>query len=328
MGNNQIYLAILKISKKTGIPVKKIQDMLYALSSGESVENNQLARTIGVSRNALNQLKLHLSNYLKPTSKYTQLNTEATTDIKKMFSNHQYILEEALFDLLENRQYEENIEFLRRIHKFRPSPNREYDQFAATIETSARRAALLKFFGDIDGKRILFLGDDDFTSIAIARYLTAEKIEVFDIDERVLDNIGEISAKQNFGIKTVRYDARKGFPKELSSRYDVVFTDPPYTSEGVRLFTSRAVDAFDVKNQSARLYLCYGNSDRAKERFLPIYCVLADSGLMTRWIFDKFNRYNGAESIGNSSSLFICDVTPKTKPLIHGNYDRPIYTHN
>lgn len=324
----RIHTAILGASKKTGVPVKKIQDMLYALNSEKPVDNNQLTKTLGVSRNALNQVKLHLSDYLKPASRHTQLNVEAAEDIKKMFSNHEYFPEEALFNLLENEQYKENVEFLRTIQAFMPSPNRNYDQFTATIETSAKRAALLKFFADIDGKRILLLGDDDFTSIAIAKHMTAEEITVLDIDERILNNIEHISAQQNFGIKTAKYDARQGFPKELCNKYDVVFTDPPYTPEGIRLFTSRAIEALDSKNQSGRLYLCYGNSDRAKERFLPIYSCLTDAGLMISWIFDKFNRYSRAESIGNSSSLFVCDVTPKTKPLIRGDYNKPIYTHN
>lgn len=49
---------------------------------------------------------------------------------------------------------------------------------------------------------------------------------------------------------------------------------------------------------------------------------------MVRWVFDKFNRYEGAESIGSASSLFVLEVTPRAKPLIRGNYDRPIYTNS
>jgi predicted methyltransferase len=172
------------------------------------------------------------------------------------------------------------------------------------------------------------LGDDDFTSIAIARYGTAEEITVLDIDKRILDGIGNISTQQKFEIKTIEYDARKILPRDFSGKYDVVFTDPPYTPNGISLFVSRAVEALDAQNQSARLYLSYGNSDRTKERFIPIYDNLADSGFMIRWVFDKFNRYNGAEAIGSASSLFICEATPKTHALINGSYDKPIYTNN
>lgn len=328
MEREKVYSILLQISKETGVSVKKIQDMLYILSSGEAVDNNQLIQALGVSRNALNQVKLLLSNYLKDPSKNTQLNAEGEIEIKNMFLNSEHLPEELLFGLLENQQYRETIEFLRDVQKSRPAPSREYDQFTATAETTAKRGALLQFMGDIEGKRILFLGDDDFTSVAIARYRKAEEITVLDIDKRVLDGIENISTQQNFGIKTTEYDARKILPRDFSGKYDVVFTDPPYTPNGINLFVSRAIEALDTKNQSARLYLSYGNSDRAKERFIPIYNSLSDSGLMVRWVFDKFNRYNGAEAIGSASSLFICEITPKTHALVNGNYDKPIYTNN
>ncbi len=130
------------------------------------------------------------------------------------------------------------------------------------------------------------------------------------------------------GIKRIRYDLRKPIPKELKCRFDTVFTDPPYTPNGIRLFVSRAIEALDKKNQAARIYVCYGNSDRAKERFLPIQEVFTGSGLVIRWVFDRFNRYEGAESVGNSSSLYVNEITPRTKPLVRGNYDQSIYTIN
>ena len=327
MDRKKIYSILLQISKETGVPVKKIQDMLYILSSGVSVDNTQLIQALGVSRNALNQVKLLLSKYLKDPSENTQLNAEGEKEIKNMFLDSGYLPEESLFSLLEDQQYKETIEFLRSVQKVRPTPNREYDQFIATVETTAKRGALLQFMDDIEGKRVLFLGDDDFTSVAIAKYKKAEEITVLDIDKRILGEIGNISIKQNFGIKTAEYDARKILPGDFLGKYDVVFTDPPYTPNGIKLFVSRAIEALDTKNQSARLYLSYGSSDRAKERFIPIYNSLADSGLMLRWVFDKFNRYNGAEAIGSASSLFICEATPKIKPLIKGEYkNEDIYT--
>lgn len=328
MKREEVYSMLLRVSRETGVPVKKIQDMLYILSSGQPIDNNQLIQALGVSRNALNQVKLLLSRYLEHPSKNTQLNPDGKREIKNMFLSIEHLPEELLLSLLENQQYRDTIEFLRSIQKFRPAPNREYDQFTATLETTARRSTLLQFMGDIEGKRVLFLGDDDFTSVAIARYGKAEEIAVLDIDKRVLDGIGNISTQQKFGIKTIEYDARKTLPRDFLGKYDVVFTDPPYTPNGISLFVSRAIEALDTKNQSARFYLSYGNSDRAKERFIPIYANLADSGLMIRWMFDKFNRYNGAEAIGSASSLFICEATPKTHALINGNYDKPIYTNN
>jgi len=291
------------------------------------MDNNELLRETGISKNILNQAKKSLSSLLKPVSKQTQLAESATGEIQNLF-DPEYKPEEILWALFEDETYRKSIELLKRYKGGRPAPERKYDQFTATIETTARRASLMNFFEDVEGKKILFLGDDDFTSVAVANLRKASDITVLDIDNRILSGIGLISEKEKLNVKRANCDARKQLPASFIQKFDVVFTDPPYTPEGIELFISRAIQSLDPSNQSARIYICYGNSDRAKERFLPVYEVFSSSGLMTRWIFDKFNRYHEAESIGGSSSLFVLDTTSKTKPLITGNYDKPIYTNN
>lgn len=316
-----------QVSKETGIPTKKVLDLLFLLRSGEPVENNELLQRVGVAKNALNQAKELLSSLLKPPSKSTQLDESVIQEIQFIFESD-YKPEEALWSILEDKNYLRPIELLKKYAAQRPSPERKYDQFTATIETTARRASLLNFFEDVRGKRLLFLGDGDFTAVAVANFHTASRITVLDIDSRILDKIGSISKREKLKINLGNYDARKPIPSSHSGKFDVVFTDPPYTEDGIKLFVSRAIKALDLSNQAARIYVCYGNSDRAKERFLPIYNVFADSGLMARWVFDKFNRYRGAESIGSASSLFVLEVTPKTEPLIVKSYNRPIYTNS
>ena len=323
-----LYSMLIRVSEKTGIPVKKILDMFFLLKKGEPLENNYLLQKVGLSKNAANQVKESLSNLFQPSSLKTQLRKDVLDQVQSLFED-EFKLEESFWTVLENDNFERIVKLLNKYSNLRPSAKREYDQFTATLETTARRATLIEFFGDIKDKRLLFLGDDDFTSVAIASFKTARDIVAADIDDRILDNIKIVSQKEGFEVRTMSYDARKALPKDLRGKFDAVFTDPPYTQMAVELFISRAVAALDATNQSARIYACYGNSDRAKERFLPVYDVFVKSGLMTRWVFDKFNRYAGAESIGNSSTLFICDVTPKTKPIISNkDYSEPIYTFN
>ena len=322
-----MYLKFLEIAKRTGVPVKKVLDMFYILQTGKPIENDELLRMVGVSKNALNQIKQALSSFLKPTSRDTQLTPKGVNEVKSLY-NKGYMNEETLWSILENRQFQKTLELLRVFRKKKPVSKREYDQFTATLETTARRASLLHFFADLQGKNILFLGDDDFTSVAAAGLKKARNITVVDIDKRILKAIKDISGQQNFEIETIKYDARKSLPQALTARFDIVFTDPPYTPEGIKLFVSRGIEALDSENKAARIYVCYGNSDLAKERFLPIFDILASSGLIIRWVFDKFNRYYDAQTIGSASSLIVCEITPKTKPLIKGDYDKPIYTHN
>lgn len=186
----------------------------------------------------------------------------------------------------------------------------------------------MNFFGDVKGKRLLFLGDDDFTSIGVASLGLASHIEVLDVDKRILDSIKGVAEIEDLTLSTTRTDLRQRLPSQLMRGFDVVFTDPPYTPSGMSLFLSRAIQALDPENQASRVYVCYGNSDRARERYLPIQQLFTDSGLMVRSVFDGFNRYIGAESIGSSSSLFVADVTPRTRPIIKATFDEKIYTDN
>lgn len=324
--NGSLYLEFLQVSKKTGVPIKKILDVFWHLSTKKTIENNELVCMVGVSRNALNQVKKELSVYLDPPSEKTCLRKDMAERVAELYKNN-FLLEEDLLKILTTSEvYEQSINLLSSRKDRRPVPKRSFDQFTATIETTARRAALLDFLGDVKAKRILFLGDDDFTSVAIGNIKSHQDITVVDIDSRILDNIGAISDELNLGIKRVNHDLRKPIPASLKGKFDIVFTDPPYTPEGIQLFVSRALDAIDQENRAARIYFCYGNSDRAKERFLPIQNAITAMGLMLRWIFDRFNRYEGAESVGNTSSLYVAEITPMTKPLIRGIYGKPIYT--
>lgn len=318
---------INRISKETAVPVKKIMDLLFFLQTGKPVENNELMQRVGVSKNALNQVKTQLFFLLKPPSKNTQLNESSIKEIK-LILGPDYKPEEALWTAFKDSSFAKSVGLLKKYAGQMPTPERKYDQFSATPETTAKRASLLNFFEDIGNKKLLFLGDDDLTSIAVASLHSAADVTVLDIDVRILDKINSISKREGLHINTGSYDARKPLPESFANKYDTVFTDPPYTVSGIKLFVSRAVQTLAPSNQTSRIYICYGNSDRAKERFLPIYEVFSASGLMMRWVFDKFNRYIGSESIGNSSSLFILEKTAKTKPLIAGFYDKPIYTDN
>lgn len=322
-----IYKKFLQISRETGLPVKKVLEMFYILKSGDMIENNELLQKLGVSRNVLNQVKKSLSFFLESPSGTTKLKSKKLKSIQGVFGK-EFIPEGQLWEMFKGKDFERIIALLNRYKSVRPDSKREYDQFTATPETTAMRACLMNFLADIEGKRILFLGDDDFTSVAVALFNVAQTIEVLDIDERVLTAIKRVTKKESLRISTVKYDVRQKLPDTLVGRFDVVFTDPPYTPEGINLFLSKGIQALDPENKAARIYICYGNSDKAKERFLPVYETFVRSGLMVRWIFDKFNRYAGAESIGSASSLFVCDVTPKTKPLIKGVFNEPIYTDN
>lgn len=294
--------------------------MLFLLANSEGINNNELITKTGISKNAINQIKEGLQTLFKPPSVKTVLLQELKPDIVSLFDNS-YTTEESLVRL-------PDLSTIPDILNYRVDPNRTYDQFMATPETVMKRVELMSFLKNIDNKRILFLGDDDNTSLAVALKKTANKITVVDIDQRVLDGVRSLANDYGFTVETIHHDLKYALPKNLLNSFDIVFTDPPYTPEGANLFLSRAVSALDTTNLAARIYMCYGASDRAKERFLPIHDTITTHGLMLRYVFDKFNRYIGAESIGNTSSLFVAEATPKLKSIIKDAYHEPIYTNN
>jgi len=291
-----MYKKIVEVSKKVGVPVKNILEIFENLNNNPKIDNNILLKKTGIAKNALNQIKKEFEDYLMPASNFTELKSDKAKEVQQLFK-------------------------IKRL-----PPKRNYDQFIATNKTINKRVRLLDKEADIRDKKILFLGDDDMTSVAVAMLQSANEIMVLDIDKKILKKIGRLSDEMNLNIKTQKYDARK--PHNLIGKFDVVFTDPPYIPEGFNLFLSRAIDALDKSNNAARIYICYGNSDKARERFLEIQKIITDSGMMIRRVIDKFNRYDGAVSIGSASTIYILDITPKTKSLIKEDYDKPIYTNN
>jgi predicted methyltransferase len=128
----------------------------------------------------------------------------------------------------------------------------------------------------------------------------------------MLESIEFFAKKHDYPIQTVLHDLRNPLPNNLLNSFDVVFTDPPYTASGISVFLNRGIQALR-KAPTSRLYFCYGNSDRARERELKIQSLVTEKGLLIREKLYRFNAYVGAESIGSVSSLCRCDLTPQTR---------------
>lgn len=204
----------------------------------------------------------------------------------------------------------------------RPKPNRNLDQFWATEETVLQRAVLLGNIPGISQKKLLFLGDDDLTSIAFTLLFRAERVTVVDIDSRLLQFLKIVAQEERLPIETFEHDLRNSLPKPEFKRYDVVFFDPPYTPEALNTWFIRAMEATleggrnrtrkKPETLSRKHYLfCYGYTDRETERGLKIQQVITSLGLIIQEKVRDFNRYYGAESIGSKSDLFLLQPTPK-----------------
>ena len=126
-----------------------------------------------------------------------------------------------------------------------------------------RRALHLLSAASLQGRRIVFLGDDDWTSATLAlayRQLhsgdsAGVSIEVLDIDRRIVDALNAWAREQQVPLEAREYDLRQSSSLPPLDAVEAVFTDPPYTEAGLELFCRRARQL--LPKDRGELFLCY-----------------------------------------------------------------------
>ncbi|MGD2201086.1 MAG: bis-aminopropyl spermidine synthase family protein [Candidatus Bathyarchaeota archaeon] len=215
------------------------------------------------------------------------------------------------------------LERLRELSALRPVPRPQLDQAYATPETALRRALYMLENGSLAGRDVLFLGDDDLTSVAAGLLGVVGRRTVVDIDERLLGAIREVSEVEGLGIECVHHDLRGSLPEELVGCFDTFLTDPPYTLPGLRLFLSRGVQALRGRKVS-RAYLAY--PDKPPLEMLEAHAAIVGMGLYIDELIPRFNRYEGAEILANTTNLLRLTVTEKAQPAVVGVFRGELYT--
>jgi N4-bis(aminopropyl)spermidine synthase len=182
------------------------------------------------------------------------------------------------------------------------------DHVPATPETMAGRALYLAEHYELDGASVLCLGDHDLTSLAVGSVAPGADLTVVDIDERILDHVSDSAGRLGFPVTPAWADLRLALPASLVGTADLVFTDPPYTIDGMRLFLVRALEALRPTGHE-RLAFCFGTGERHLVKALEVQALLGDLRLALEAMLPGFNRYAGAEAIGARSDLYICRPT-------------------
>ncbi|MHA2049811.1 MAG: adenosylmethionine decarboxylase [Promethearchaeota archaeon] len=217
----------------------------------------------------------------------------------------------------------------------RPPPEFALDQSHADFSTVIKKALYLLKKGDIEGRKILFLGDDDLISLAVGITNLAEEITVLDIDNRILDylskTVEELSIN-NFNV--LPHDLRKPCPNEILNKFDVVVMDPPYTNEGLRLFLKRAsqvlksninIDGTSHPLIGKTCLLSFGN--KPPEEMQKLQFSILDHGFTINEMIPDFNHYKGASIIGQFSHLYYLHSIKSPSSKYNLNFTtRPIYT--
>lgn len=297
------------------------------VSSKELARQTFLPIPIAVAvRNELQTLGL-----VQKSPRGTVLSSEGLQLVKKRFGF------DARFDarcsvcegsgLVLPRELEYSAHQFSEICRERPPPRTDLDQARATSDTGFARALQMHEDGNIDGKRISFLGDGDLVAIAVELIGNPKEVLVIDLDERLVNYVIEVAEKHDLEINTKVLDAREPFPAELLSRYDVFSTDPPFSIQGSCLFVFRGFQLLRKKLGVAG-YLSLRLPDSSN--LMALQRFVLSSGFVFREIKLNFNRYEGAAILGNRSDFYVLKAGPEflTASLedTFSNDISPIYT--
>ncbi|WP_017557896.1 bis-aminopropyl spermidine synthase family protein [Nocardiopsis baichengensis] len=195
-------------------------------------------------------------------------------------------------------------EELRRLVAEAPPSRTDLDHVAATARTALRRGVFLADRFDLSGRLLLCVGDHDLTSLATLLVQPDAEAVVVDVDERMLASIDAAADRLGLAIRCHFADLRLGLPPSVVGACDVVFTDPPYTPEGVELFVRRGLEGM-ADPRRGRVAVAYGVSETTPALAAKTQARLARMDLLFEAVHPDFNRYEGAEAIGAASDLYV-----------------------
>lgn len=142
-----------------------------------------------------------------------------------------------------NWQVLQNI-YARYLEIFNSRPRNEdanLDQGAMTPESLFWRLALMIQQGDVAGREIVTLGDDDLASIALALTDLPARVTVLEIDARICEFIASVAQTHGLNIRVLQQDLTARLPNELLGTCDTFVCDPPETEAGLLLFVEKGL---------------------------------------------------------------------------------------
>ncbi|MGB9958947.1 MAG: bis-aminopropyl spermidine synthase family protein [Candidatus Bathyarchaeales archaeon] len=187
-----------------------------------------------------------------------------------------------------NGKFKEVLEEFRRITANRPSPTLEFFQGYMLEQDVIARVALMHDYGDLDGKSIVLIGDDDLLSIALAITGLASRITVLDIDERLGSFIKNFNNDYGFNVEYVRYNVADPLPRELHGVFDVFSSEPLETLSGLRAFITRGVTCLKENGVG---YFGLTLYEASLKKWLTVQKLLARMNCVVTDIIQGFSTY-------------------------------------
>jgi N4-bis(aminopropyl)spermidine synthase len=210
-----------------------------------------------------------------------------------------------------------------RLIEHAPAARRDLDQIPATALTVLKRGHYLLRSFDLRGAHVLCAGDHDLTSLGLflAGGAAGLRVSVVDLDESLLEYVDTEAGRRGFDIRCYFADLRLGLPAALHDSSQLIFTDPPYTPEGVHLFVTRGLQAL-ADQRNGRVLVAYGFGERQPALGLAVQQALGPLHLAYEAVLPAFNRYAGAQAIGSTAALYLLRPTGRSGSAARASADR------
>jgi predicted methyltransferase len=175
------------------------------------------------------------------------------------------------------------------IQRERPEAVHRYDQGYVTPTTTFSRFLIAYERGDVRGRDILILGDDDLMSIMLGLSGAPKSITVVEIDERLVEFIKRTAQREGFSVNVERVDLRRPLSDRHAHAYDTFFTDPPETLIAIDAFVGRGIHS--LKAPGCAGYFGFTRREASLTKWHSVQEMLLKYRVVFTDIIHNFNEY-------------------------------------
>jgi len=178
---------------------------------------------------------------------------------------------------------------MKEIQPRRPEAISQFDQGPVELETLIARLMVMYSRGDLEQRDLLVLGDDDLTGLAAALTGLPRKVQVLEVDQRLVEFIKKTVQEEGMSnLEVGSYDVREPLPAKWKASFDTFFVDPVETVKGILLFINRCVSSLKGEGAAGYFGLTHLEASRKKwhvlqTRFLEMNMVVTDIQRNFQW---------------------------------------------
>jgi hypothetical protein len=180
-------------------------------------------------------------------------------------------------------------EKFQKIAASRPEAIQQFDQGYVTEDSTLYRISYLWNRGDLVGKELLVLGDDDLVSLAAALTRAPKRVVMLDIDERLVDFVRTVARQEGLEVEVLQHDLREPLPQGLLGAFDTFFCDPTESLRGFLAFAHRGLSA--LRGPGSAGYLGLTRREASLSKWRDIQRELLAAGAAITDLRDDFHDY-------------------------------------